>query len=467
MRLLIRQVAAIPLDGEKDMLPEGDIAIEDGRIRAVGTVPPDFVPEQTIDGREFLALPAFFNAHTHAAMTLERGWAEDLPFDRWLNEKIWVAESALEEEDVYWGAALACCEMIRSGVVGFADHYFWMHQVARAVLEAGMKAHLAWCQFGIGAEHEVGGATLEDTVAFIREWHGAAEGRIRCALGPHSPYMCPPEFLRRVVEEAERLGVGIHLHVAESEEQVANSLRAYGRTPVAHLAHLGVLDHPTIAAHCIAVTDEDLDILARKGVWVAHTPKTYMKLAMGMAPLDRFLAAGVRVALGTDGPASNNDLNMLEVLRITGLVHKNRVGDPAAFPHDLLLRLATQEVWGPHPSPSGFAATPSPLLTFGQERGGGAAEGGGGGVRLRPGAPADLILMDTRGVHWAPRHDLAANVVYASHPTDIRYVFCDGRPLLWDGELVTLDEERIRYEAERRAFRMVGTPMRQVRRYTG
>lgn len=206
-----------------------------------------------------------------------------------------------------------------------------------------MKAHLAWCQFGIGAEHEVGGATLEDTVAFIREWNGAAEGRIRCVLGPHSPYMCPPEFLRRIVEEAERLGVGIHLHLAESEEQVANSLKAYGRTPVAHLANLGIFDHPTLAAHCIAVTNEDLEILAQKGVYVAHTPKTYMKLAMGMAPLDRFLATGVRVALGTDGPASNNDLNMLEVLRIAGLVHKNRVGDPAAFPHDLLLRLATQE----------------------------------------------------------------------------------------------------------------------------
>ncbi len=454
MRLLIRQVAAIPLDGEHNLLPEVDIAIEDGRIRAIGTVPPDFVPEQTIDGREWVALPAFFNAHTHAAMTLERGWAEDLPFDRWLNEKIWVAESALEEEDVYWGAALACCEMIRSGIVGFADHYFWMHQVARAVAEAGMKANLAWCQFGIGAEQEVGGATLEDTVAFIREWHGAAEGRIRCALGPHSPYMCPPAFLRRIVEEAERLGVGIHLHVAESQEQVANSLRAHGRTPVAHLAHLGVFDHPTIAAHCIAVTDEDLAILAEKGVWVAHTPKTYMKLAMGMAPLDRFLAAGVRVALGTDGPASNNDLNMLEVLRITGLVHKNRVGDPAAFPHPLLLRWATQEA----ARALGFASegtvapttvAPTPV-----------------GV-LRPGAPADLILMDTRGVHWTPRHDLAANVIYASHPADVRYVFCDGRPLLWDGELVTLDEERIRYEAERRAFRMTGTPMRQVRRYGG
>ncbi|HIQ01454.1 MAG TPA: amidohydrolase [Anaerolineales bacterium] len=439
MRTLIRNVTAITLDEEDRILQDVEIAVEGKTILAVGQAPPDFRPDQVIDGREMVALPALFNVHTHAAMTLERGWAEDLPFDRWLNEKIWVAESALEKEDVYWGAALACCEMVHAGTVGFGDHYFWMDQVARAVEESGMKASLAWCQFGIGAEHEVGGVVLEDTLAFARNWHTAADGRIRCVLGPHSPYMCPPDFLRRVAEAAAELDVGVHLHVAESEEQVRNSLSAHGRTPVAHLAHLGVFDRPTIAAHCIVVDEEDLAILAEKGVHVAHTPKTYMKLAMGMAPLERFLAAGVRVGLGTDGPASNNDLNLLEVLRITGLVHKNRVGDPAAFPHDLLLRLATQ----------------------GSARALGFAESG----VLRPGAPADLVLFDTRRPHWTPRHDLAADVVYASHPADIQYVLCDGQVLLRRGELTTLDEEHIRYEAERRAFRMVGTPMRQVRQY--
>ncbi len=441
MRWLIQDVTAITLDEEGHILPGVDIAIDGQRIAAVGQAPAGFVPDRVIDGREHVALPAFFNAHTHAAMTLERGWAEDLPFDRWLNEKIWVAESALEEEDVYWGAALACCEMIRCGIVGFGDHYFWMDQTARAVAEAGMKANLAWCQFGIGAEHEVGGAVLEDTLAFVRRWHGAADGRIRCALGPHSPYMCPPQWLRRAVEAAAALDVGIHIHLSESQEQVDNSLAAHGRTPVAHLAHLGVFERPTIAAHCIVVSEEDLAILAEKGVYVAHTPKTYHKLAMGMAPLERFLAAGVRAALGTDGPASNNDLNMLEVMRIAGLTHKNRVGDPAAFPNHVLLRLATQ----------GAARA----LGFGES-----------GV-LRASAPADLLLMDTRQAHWTPRHDLAANVVYASHPADVRYVFCDGRLLLDGGDLSTLDEERIRYEAERRAFRMVGRDMRQVREYRG
>ncbi|MFO7741258.1 MAG: amidohydrolase, partial [Anaerolineae bacterium] len=396
---------------------------------------------EVIDGRERVALPGFFNAHCHAAMTLERGWAEDLPFDRWLNERIWVAESALEEEDVYWGAALACCEMIRAGVVAFADHYFWMNQVARAVEEAGMKAHLAWCQFGTGVEQEVGGVTLDDTIGFVRDWHGAAGGRIRCAMGPHSPYMCPPPFLRRVVDAAKELHVGIHLHVAESQEQVDNSLAAHGRTPVGHLEALGVFDAPTLAAHCIAVKEDDLRILAEKGVHVAHTPKTYLKLAMGVAPLPAFLENEVRVALGTDGPASNNDLNMLEVMRITGLYHKNALGKPEALPRTELLRLTTEA--------------------------GARAMGFQGSGVLASGRPADVVVLDTQAPHWFPRHDVASGVVYAAHPSDVTHVFVDGACLLRDGELVTLDEERIRYEAERHAFRMVGAPMERVRAYRG
>ncbi|MGD1994090.1 MAG: amidohydrolase, partial [Anaerolineae bacterium] len=332
MRTLIRDVTVITLDGQDHVLTGAEIALSDDRIAAVGQAPPGFTPHEVIDGREMVALPAFFSAHTHAAMTLERGWAEDLPFERWLNEKIWVAESALEEEDVYWGAALACCEMIRAGVVGFADHYFWMDQTARAVEESGMKALLAWCHFGIGAEHELGKTTFEETVAFVERWKDGAGGRIRTTMGPHSPYMDPPAVLRRFVEEAHRVGVGAHFHLSESEEQLRNSVKRYGMTPVAHVDSLGLLDlpQPTVVAHCNVVTQEDLTLLSERGTWVAHTPKTYQKLAMEMPPLARMLNQGVNVALGTDGPASNNDLNLMEVMRITGLYQKAALGDPEA-----------------------------------------------------------------------------------------------------------------------------------------
>jgi 5-methylthioadenosine/S-adenosylhomocysteine deaminase len=305
-RMLIEHADVLTLDDDDRRLQDASIAIAGPTIVGVGQPPADFVPDEVIDGRELVAMPGLFNAHCHAAMTLERGWAEDLPFPRWLNEKIWVAESALEEQDVYWGAALAACEMIHAGVVAFADHYFFMDQVARAVEESGMKALLGWCIFGLGREREVGGIDLDTVRGFVRRWHGQADGRIRTVLAPHSPYMCPPEFLQQLAAAAHELEVGIHLHLAESDEQVVASRERHGRSPVAHLAALGVLDVPTLAAHCIAIDAEDIAILARKQVTVAHTPKTYLKLAMGMTPVRSLLEAGVNVALGTDGPASNS-----------------------------------------------------------------------------------------------------------------------------------------------------------------
>lgn len=440
MSILIKNAAVITLDDQNTALTGADIAVENGKITAVGKAPNNFSPARVIDGSSYAALPGFFNLHAHAAMTLERGWAEDLPFDRWLNEKIWVAESAMEAEDVYWGTSLAACEMIRSGIVGFADHYFWMDRAAKVVAESGMKAALAWCQFGIGAKYEVGGTVLEDTLAFIRDYHNSADGRIKCFLGPHSPYMCPPDFLSEIAKEAKKLGIGIHLHLSESEDQVNNSLKKYNKTPIEHLESLGVFDSPCIAAHCISVNDNDIEILSRKKVNIAHTPKTYMKLAMGMAPLDKFVNAGINAGLGTDGPASNNDLNMLEIMRLTGLTHKNRLLDPEAFPSEQILRMATRN----SAKAMGFA---------------------GSGI-IKEGAPADLVLFNTDKAHFIPRHNLAANIVYASHPSDIEYVICDGKILLEKGAITTLDEEKIKHEAEKRALRMTGQKMEQARTYS-
>jgi 5-methylthioadenosine/S-adenosylhomocysteine deaminase len=255
--------------------------------------------------------------------------------------------------------------------------------------------------------------------------------------------MNPPEVLHRFAEEAHRVGVGAHFHLSESHEQLQNSIARHGMTPVAHVASLGLLDlpAPTLVAHCNVVTDDDLALLAEKGAWVAHTPKTYQKLAMEMPPLARMRARGVNVALGTDGPASNSDLNMLEVMRIAGLFQKGAQGNPEAMPRTLLLRLATQ----------------ASAAAMGFERSG----------VLAPGRPADLILLDTTAAHWIPRHDLAAGVVYAAHPGDVAYVWADGRLLYRQGEYLTLDLERIQHEAERRAYRMVGRPMQSMREYRG
>jgi 5-methylthioadenosine/S-adenosylhomocysteine deaminase len=436
--ILIKNADVLTLNDEGDVLRRTDIAISEGKIRSIGVVPSDFTADEVIEASDHVVMPGFFNAHTHAAMTFERGWADDLPFDRWLNEKIWVAESALTPEDVRWGAYLAAAEMIRSGTVGFADHYFYMHEVARVVEEAGLRATLAWCVFGMGAETEMG-AGLEETVEFVQHWQGAAGGRIRTVLGPHSPYACPPEFLDIVAQRAADLGVGLHIHLSEFSDQVDSSLAQYGVTPVKFLEQRGILDVPTIAAHCIHITPEDMDIFRDKAVKVVQCPNCHMKLGMGVTPVPELLSRGVNVALGTDGPASNNDLDMLEEARLATLMQKNHLMDPIAMPAELTLRLATQ---------NGAKA-----LGFPES-----------GV-IAQGRPADLIIFDFRKPHLRPRHNLLSNIMYSAKSPDIRHVIVDGQLLMKDGQLTTLDEERILYEAEKRAFHMVNQDMHTMRAY--
>ncbi len=437
-KILIENVDILTLDENGTFLQGSSLVIDGKTILAVGAVPAGFQPDEIVDGYNHVALPGFFNAHCHSPMTYERGWAEDLPFDRWLNEKIWVAEAALTPEDVYWGAALAACEMIRSGAAGFNDHYFYMDQVAQVVAESGLKAGLTWCVFGIGDEHEVG-ANLQGTLDFIDRWQSQAGGRLRLMLGPHSPYLCPPEFLGRVAEIASERNLAVHLHVAESREQVDNSIATHGKTPVAHLESIGIFDGPCVAAHCLVVDEQDLEILALRQVNVAHTPITYMKLAMGVNDLSRFLARGINVAIGTDGPASNADMDMLAQIRQTVILQKHEQRNPEAIPGDTALRMASQ---------NGARAIGFP----------------NSGV-LAAGRSADLILIDTDRPHLLPRHDLVANIVHSAKAADVTHLMVDGRWLLAKGELLTLDEEKIKAEAEGGAFKMVSAQMRQLREY--
>lgn len=438
-RILIENADILTLDPENRVLLGTDIAIDGKTIVALGRVPADFAADEKIDARDHVAMPGLFNAHTHAAMTLQRGFAEDLDIVRWFNERIWVMESALTEEDVYWGTALAACEMIRSGSVGFADHYFWMPQAARVVAESGMKALLGWCVFGSDYAAEMGPTTLELTEDFVGEFQNSADGRIKTVLAPHSPYISSRKFLERAAEAARRSGVGCHIHVAETREQFERSLKEYGKTPVRYLADLGVFDNPSIAAHAIHITDEDIETLGERGTTVVQCVKTHMKLAMGTTRVPDLLRAGVNVALGTDGPPSNNDLDMLEVTRLAALIQKHDREDATLMPSTQVLRLATQN--------------------------GARAMGFTNSGVLQEGGAADLILIDMNRPHLVPRHDLAANVVHAARGGDVAYVIVDGKILLGDGDLTTLDEEKIKREAEARAFRMAQSKLKQTLTY--
>ncbi|MBC7324007.1 MAG: amidohydrolase, partial [Moorella sp. (in: Bacteria)] len=336
LKILIEKADIITMESREAVIKKGVIAINGGRISHVGeqgTLPADFTAEKVIDGTGMVALPGFVNCHTHAAMTLFRGFADDLPLMQWLEEKIWPLEAGLQKEDIYWGTLLACAEMIRSGTTTFADMYFHMGQAARAVEEAGLRASLS--RGMIGTAPGVGAGELpplEYSVEFARRWHGAAGGRITVMLGPHAPYTCPPDFMRRVIRAAHDFGLGIHIHLAETAGEVEDMKRRYGKTPIQLMDGLGLFELPVLAAHCVHLEEKDIEILASKKVGIAHNPQSNMKLASGIAPVAKLVAAGAVVGLGTDGAASNNNLDMLEEMRTAALLQKVATGNPVALP---------------------------------------------------------------------------------------------------------------------------------------
>lgn len=407
----------------------GDVAIQGNRFIQVGQagkLPPDWQPDRVIEGKDFLCLPGFVNCHTHAAMTLLRSYADDLPLMQWLEKMIWPMEARLTEDDVYWGTMLALLEMIQSGTTTFCDMYFFMDRVAEAVEQSGMRACLSRGLIGTGPEAESG---LEESREFIKKWQGAADGRISVWLGPHAPYTCPPDYLEKVLALAQDFKVGIHIHVAETKDEIAQIKKLYGKTPVKYLYDCGVFQFPTIAAHCVHLTSKDIYLLAETGVAVAHNPESNMKLASGIAPISLLLAAGVTVGIGTDGASSNNNLDMLEEMRTAALLHKVNIGDPMALPALQALKMATCE-----------GARALRLEDVGS---------------LKPGYKADLILIDLDKPHLYPRHNLAAHVVYAAHSADVDTVIIDGRIVMEHKKVLTIDRERVFQEVEERVKRLL------------
>lgn len=297
MRLLIRNAYVIPVAGSDFT---GDVAVEEGRIvfaGPTGAVPGTFEADETIDATGMVATPGLVNCHTHAAMTLFRGYADDLPLMEWLTRKIWPVENLLTGDDIYWGSLLAGLEMLKSGTTTFADQYFEMDRVAQAVEEIGLRASLCRGLIGVSEHAE---KALAEGCEFVRRWHGAAAGRISAMLGPHAPYTCPPAYLKKVVAASEELDVGLHIHLSETRTEIEQIKAEYGCSPIALMEETGLFHRPVLAAHCVHLSEADIKILARRGVGVAHNPQSNMKLASGIAPVVRMLAAGVRVGIGTE-----------------------------------------------------------------------------------------------------------------------------------------------------------------------
>ena len=438
-RIALNNIDVITLDDKGTIHRNVTLLVENGIITEIGSTADDQLMNTSIDCTDKVAMPGLVNSHCHSPMNMVRGWAEDLPFVEWL-EAIWVAESGITPDDVYWAAALAAAEMIRSGTVAYNDKYFYMDRVADVVQESGLRAALTWTVFGMGEDTEVGSG-LDETIDWIKELDETSQGRIKTYIGPHSPYLCPENFLRKTVDIAHELGKGIHLHVAETQEQVDQSIARYNLRPVQHLDSLGIFDLPdnTIAAHTLHVDDKDVEILVNKNVIVPHCPITYMKLAMPFPSIKKCIDAGVQISLGTDGPGSNADMDMFAVIRQTALIHKYQAIDPAMISGDTALRMATQ---------TGAKAVGMP-----------------GYGMLQVGAAADLILIDMNAPHLRPVHSIVANLVHCVKGSDVCDVMVDGNWLMRNRELMTLDEEQILYEAEKRAHDVVYRGQKQLRQY--
>ncbi len=431
--LLIQRIDVLQIvNGAPVVLPQHDIAISGQRIAAIAPAISPGLARETLAADGHLATPGFVNSHAHVAMSLFRGVAEDVPIEEWFNGIIWPLETNLTDEDVYWGALLGLAEMIESGVTCVADHYFAMEAIAQAAQEAGVRALLAWTLFSGADERD----QLERARQFTQQWHGAAGDRIRVWMGPHSPYTCTPSFLGRIARVARDLGVGIHIHLAETASQVEQSMATYGRSPVMVARDAGLFQTPALVAHAAHLSAEDIAALASDGVAVAVTPKTEMKLGIGVAPVTALREAGVTVALGSDGAASNNTYDILESARLLALLEKMRTGNARCLPIGEALELATA---------AGARAT-----GWGEEIG-----------AVRVGARADLALVKCDGAHLQPIHNPAATLLYSAQPADVTTVIVDGRVLMRDRTLLTIDKPRVLREVTARMERLTQRPVDQ------
>ncbi|OYR42390.1 S-adenosylhomocysteine deaminase [Halorubrum sp. Ib24] len=432
---------ALRVTGGRVLRPDGSVTVADvtidsdaGRILAVGddAAPgagdAPAAPDETLDAEGSLVIPGLVNAHTHAAMTLLRGYADDKPLDAWLREDIWPAEAELTDDDIEAGAALGALEMIRSGTTAFADMYFAMDRVAEVVDRAALRARLGHGVVTVGKGEADARADVEESLAVARELDGAADGRIRTAFMPHSLTTVGEELLREGVAAAREAGVPVHLHANETVDEVDPIVDERGERPVAYAADLDALGPEDFFAHGVHLDDAEIDRLADAGTAVVHCPASNMKLASGMAPVQRLREAGVTVALGTDGAASNNDLDVFDEMRDAAMLGKLAADDAAAVPAEAVVEMATA---------AGADALGLP------------------GGRIEPGAAADLAVVDLDAPHLTPVHDPVSHLAYAARGSDVRHTVCAGEVLMRDREVLTLDADAVQERAAEAAADLV------------
>lgn len=421
MNLLIKNTSLLSFADNCSVINNIDIAIEDNLIKQIGNVSEAFTADEIIDGTNKLAMPGLINCHTHVSMSILRNYSDDLSFWPWLTEKIWPIEDKIVPEDAYWASMLSIAEMLKSGVTCFSDMYFHMEETAKAACETGIKAFLSRGLQGPDANDEL---RMRETRDLYRNWNNNANGRIKVWLGPHAPYTCSPEYFQKVIELAQELNTGIHIHLSESKKEVADNFEKYGKSPIKHVSDLGLFKLPTIAAHCVHVSEEDIDILSKNNVSVINNPGSNLKLGNGFAPIEAMIKSGVNVALGTDGASSNNNLNMFEEINLAALINKSVNEDPTSIPALTAVKMAT--------------INGAKALRMENETG-----------SLEVGKKADITLLDLNKPHFYPKHNYISSLAYSAQASDVDTVIVDGKVLLQNGEYKTIDIEKVYYNIDK------------------
>ena len=423
MSILFEHVTAVTMDPSRPLLRDGYVLVEGSRVVQVGQNRPQVDAERVIDGRGRVMLPGLINAHTHLPMTLMRGYGGGCDLQTWLNQYIFPAEDKLDSPSVRVGTDLALAELIAGGVTCVADMYYFCSDIAQAVADSGLSANLSRSLVAFQDQAVEEMASWKEMEDLYDRWHGYDDGRIQVDASVHAEYTsyaCPSLWEKTGRWAADR-GLGIQIHISETQSEHAECLQRHGKTPLALFDQYGVWQARGVAAHCVWVSEEDMALMARRGITAVHNPVSNLKLASGIAPVPDLLQAGVNVALGTDGVASNNSHDLLEEVKLAALLHKGVRRDPTAVTAHQALAMATVN--------------------------GARALGRNTGV-IAPGKDADLILADFTHPNLIPCHDVEENLVFSARGSDVVMNMARGKVIYENGTFLTLDLERIRSQLE-------------------
>lgn len=414
MSILIKNISYLDIEKEK-IIDNADIFIEASIIKKIGENL-KVNADEILDGENKLLTPGFVNAHTHLGMSYFRNYADDLALMDWLQNEIWPVEAKLNSEDIYWSSMLSIIENIKSGVTTFCDMYYEMDRVGDAALESGIRGVLTRGMTDVDGKGE---EKLQEFDALYNNYHNRSDGRIRVVPAPHAIYTCSTEFLKEISENAKKLYDNIiHIHLSETLTEVENSKKEYGMTPIEYVNSLGLLDSQIIAAHCVHITDEEIELVKNKKFYPVYNPSSNLKLASGFTPVDKMLKNNIKLALGTDGDSSNNNQDFVEEMHIGGIVNKAVTMNEKAVPAIEILKMATI---------NGAEALGFEKLGL-----------------IKEDYMADLTIFDLNSNSFTPRNNLISALVYSANSSDVESVICDGKFIMRDRKLVNVDEKKVR-----------------------